>query len=481
MRFVWISAGVYALAACSGATGGETSTSSSGSTSSGAAGSSSSTSSSSASSSSSGSITSHVRWGEDLYAHFAEALGGSGEDHGIALTVGRAYQVYVAGTFSDTMTLDGITLQATRPHDIFLAAFRSDGQLLWLKQPFRGSVELSARSLRPIFSDDGVAVAGTFSGTLDLEGTELVSVGQRDIFVTHFSDAGTMSFARRIGGAGDDVARTFTHDGILAGSFTGEMDVATGVITSVGQRDAFVLRIDEQGLIQSPQGFGGPGDDEALEATTISTGELLIAGSFQDTLTVDGHTLTSEGGTDIFLVLQTGGGSRSWAVRVGGVGEDVPLQLALPIEGNRMALLMEGTHDLAPGGAAAGQHILTFDDTGALTWALQPPAPVSVIGVTLILRVLMLGSFDAPFTYGQTTLTPVGGTDVHILSTDYNGEPGTARSVGGPGDESATSLSITGLGVVYFTGSLEDTVSVPEGRGAASNGGPDALIVRIRE
>lgn len=49
---------------------------------------------------------------------------------------------------------------------------------------------------------DGVTVVCNFSGTVVLDGQEIVGWGQRDILVFHINTSGNVLWTRRIGGPG---------------------------------------------------------------------------------------------------------------------------------------------------------------------------------------------------------------------------------------------------------------------------------------
>src|SRR4051794_15564633 len=55
-------------------------------------------------------------------------------------------------------------------------------------------------------------VTGSFYGTVDFGGTSLTSAGGSDAFVAEYTKAGTLIYARKMGGAGNDAGQAIALD-----------------------------------------------------------------------------------------------------------------------------------------------------------------------------------------------------------------------------------------------------------------------------
>jgi hypothetical protein len=97
-------------------------------------------------------------------------------------------------------------------------------------------------------SSGNVVLFGTFDGNIDFGGGSLISAGATDVFVAKFSDNDTHLFSRRFGDnsidEGWDV--TTTSDGRIVGVglFEGDIDFGTGLHTTAGKQDAFVVSFE---------------------------------------------------------------------------------------------------------------------------------------------------------------------------------------------------------------------------------------------
>jgi beta-propeller repeat-containing protein len=80
--------------------------------------------------------------------------------------------------------------------------------------------------------------------------------------------------------------------------------------------------------------FGGSGTDIGAAIRISRHGDRYVTGSFSTVATFGGKTLTSAGGSDIFLAKYARGGQLLWLVQAGGSGDDAANDLSLDEVGN---------------------------------------------------------------------------------------------------------------------------------------------------
>ncbi len=119
----------------------------------------------------------------------------------ITPAVSSAGEVYLVGSTHSTVEYrapDGAGYVLSGPQ--FLLRVQSSGAFIW------GHGFAAARVVTPLASPPGfVTVAGTFSGTIALNGdVSLTSSGGTDGFVAQWSSAGALTRAARFGGPGND-------------------------------------------------------------------------------------------------------------------------------------------------------------------------------------------------------------------------------------------------------------------------------------
>jgi hypothetical protein len=150
----------------------------------------------------------------------------------------------ITGSFWRSIDLGAGPLRSAGVVDVFVASFTPAGAHRWS----RGFGGTGADACYGISVDDAgaVFVTGTFRTSLDFGGAPVVSAGQSDAFVASFSATGEPKWIRRYGAAleefGFSVAASRTNV-ISLGAFIGEVDFGGGALSSVGNRDVFLLSL----------------------------------------------------------------------------------------------------------------------------------------------------------------------------------------------------------------------------------------------
>lgn len=171
----------------------------------------------------------------------------------------------------------------------------------------------------------GYAIGGHYTGFAPFPG---LGVGMMpDGFVARLASDGTVQWARDIIGAGDDITRDVAVGDageVYATGFAGGAVTLAGAAQSFsGVYDGWIARFDTGGVLAWATMIGGAGDDD-VNAIAIVGDNLIVAGTFEGTVTFGPDTLVSAGGTDIFVAAITrADGSIRWARRFGGAGTDV--------------------------------------------------------------------------------------------------------------------------------------------------------------
>jgi len=189
-----------------------------------------------------------LKWDSTGGFVFADGFGGTGVAFGSSVTADRSGNVYALGNFTQTSDFDpgagtfNITAPATG--QVYVVKLHSDGSMSYAKSlggsssPNVGPGEIS------VDKGQNVVITGAYSGTEDFDpgaGTSnLTSEGQDDVFVAKLDSAGAFLFAKSFGGTGDSGANgsVFDRDGdiLLTGNFDGAADfpqVGGGTIAHV--------------------------------------------------------------------------------------------------------------------------------------------------------------------------------------------------------------------------------------------------------
>jgi len=266
---------------------------------------------------------------------WARRFGGTAFDQVSAVAVDQAGNVYAAGVFQGQADLQpapgGQIVSNGNVSDGFLLSLDASGAARWA-YPI-GGVESDRATAVVVTSNGAIVVGGVFRGLADFNSAtpfqELTSTGGTDGFVARYSNTGTLTWLRAIGGTSDEDVQfgglaANASDGVVAtGSFSGTATFSGGASTisqnSLGASDWYIATYDQSGSIQSVFTVGGTGPDIAPRISVDDGGNVLVTGGFQGILDLDPgvglHVVTSlaTNGSDAFAARYTSGGALLWA------------------------------------------------------------------------------------------------------------------------------------------------------------------------
>lgn len=181
-----------------------------------------------------------LKWDSSGAFVFAEGIGGTGIAFGSAVTVDRDNNVYATGTFTQTADFDpsGGTFNLTAPStgQVYVNKLSPAGALVWAKAIGGAASSNSGPAEIAVDKAQNVYTNGTFAGTRDFDPSgatsNLTTAGQNDVFISKLNASGNFVFAKSQGGTLDDtaVAMVLDRDGniLTTGAFAGTANFGTG-------------------------------------------------------------------------------------------------------------------------------------------------------------------------------------------------------------------------------------------------------------
>ncbi len=314
------------------------------------------------------------------------------------------------------------------------------------------------------------------------------------LLATAVLNAQTYEWAKSIGGMFEDEGNSISIDAsgnvYTTGYFQGTVDFDPGEgtfnLTSAGDKDIFVQKMDNSGNFVWAKNFGGPSADEGNSISIDASGNIYTTGYFHGTVDFDPgagmFTLTSAGINDIFVQKMDNSGNFIWAKSIGGTSYDYANSLSIDASGNVYTIgYFQGTVDFDPGEGTFNltspggniSFVLKLDASGNFLWAKAfegtGNANDHLITTDDSGNVYATGYFQgtADFDPGIDTynLTSLGDYDVYVLKLDESGNFLWAKSFGGVNQEYATSINIDPSGNIYTTGSFVGTADFDPGDG----------------
>ncbi|MCP4044512.1 MAG: hypothetical protein GY732_00805, partial [Gammaproteobacteria bacterium] len=251
---------------------------------------------------------------------WAKRAGGPSPDRnadvGLSVDVLGDGSSIITGHFKETASfgeLPPLVVSQGTGSDIFVAKLDPDGNFLWATQAGKADADMGQSV--SVLADGSSIVTGSFRSKATFGDTiELTSEGDFDIFVAKINSDGVYEWATQAGGPDSDyglsVSALENGSSIISGKFKDEAAFGdTIAITSEGNYDIFVAKIDSDGEFEWATSTGGPNKDIGSSVSVLGNGSATVTGSFQDTVAFGSSTLTSKGNDDGFVAKIDANGS----------------------------------------------------------------------------------------------------------------------------------------------------------------------------
>ena len=244
-----------------------------------------------------------VKYNSGGTAQWAKLMGGPGQTYATKVALDGDGNVYVQGSFTETITIEDQKLVAAAgTQSLFIAKFDNTGRLKGKVQTAGGTVMEGGLV---VDRSGNIYVSGGFGGTVNFGGPTLTSVGPNDAFLAKYSLFGTIRWVRQAGGAGAgfdlyaDAALDSEGNVYAAGSLAADLAAPSG------SGGAMVAKYDPAGTLQWTASANGPpgtpvGSIAAKVAVDLADNAYL-AGWYQETLTAGPNVLKPQGRWNYFL------------------------------------------------------------------------------------------------------------------------------------------------------------------------------------
>jgi len=389
---------------------------------------------------------------------WAKSFGGTETDEGNSVSVDASGNVYISGWFSATVDFDPGSgtnnLTSAGGFDAFVMKLNTSGAFAWAAR-FGATADDYSFGLA-LDSSGNPHTTGWFRGTVDFDpGTgvsNLVSTpfsgggSSDDAYVLKLSSSGAFVWAKSFGGADNGTGYSVDVDGsgnvYTVGTLYGTVDFDPGAgtsnLTSAGEIDVFVSKLDSSGSFVWAKSFGGTLDDYGYWVGVDGSGNVYTGGSFRGTADFDPgvgtSNLASAGETDMFVSKLDSTGSLAWAKRLGSTGPDIVQTLAVDNSGN-----------------------------------------VTIAGY-------FVGTVDFDPNAGTSNLTAVDGYDAFISRWNTSGSLVWVRGIGGTESETVLAVALDSADNVYVTGEYLQTVDFDPGSGTdnlTALSGFDVFVLKL--
>ena len=378
-----------------------------------------------------------------------------------------------------------------------------------------GSGEDSAQSVHILSGGDAdIYITGYFEDTINFGGGDITSNGGKDIFVLSLNKDGEYRWAYTAGGAQDDEGASITmFDNFgniyVTGYFKRTVDFGSGDITSNGNQDIFLLRLNESAgnyTFSWVKTYGGSRDDRGYGVHTKGGGPIVTGvfrssnldfgggpvgvgdtdtdifvlsldmfGVYNSSMTISSDESCDESSRDIYVGPLynsahhiTGFHTSNCTIDFGGsIGE-----LSSFGGGQDILMVRIGNNNLPPGCVyAAGG---SGNDRG-LSVTVDSNENIYVTGIFR-----NTATFNRhPLGQTAVTATSQGGSDMFVVKLNSSCELQWVYTAGGSENEFGYGIDVDRFDNVYVTGVFKSTVDFGGGNVTASGGDFDAFTLKL--
>ena len=379
---------------------------------------------------------------------WAIRAGGYVGEAGYGIALDRSGYCYITGHFMFSAMFGDTTLTSQGSADVFVAKLDTEDTSWQWAVSAGGSSEDYVHDIA-LDSNGNPSITGDFEGSSTFGATTLTSQGSADVFVAKLDTNGNWQWAKSGGGTSIersyDVAVDSQGNTCIAGTFMRSTTFGTTTLTSQGEGDAFVTKLDTNGNWQWAKSAGGAISDGAWGVAVDALGNIYLTGVFEDSASFGGITITSTGIKEVFVSKLGPNGNWQWAISAGGADWDEGY--ALTVDSNQYVYVT---------GYFAGSAFF-----GATTITTQGDFDVFIAKLSQ---------------QGDITFDITGGLGVNVIITNFGGEDAT---------EVPWLIHVEGgiLGLAKRT--TEGTVDIPAGESKAVRSGmllglgPLAITVRV--
>ena len=424
---------------------------------------------------------------------YAVTFGGTSTDFPSNVVVDSLGNAYITGDFHNTVNFGSGNITSSGVKDIFIAKFDTTGSLEWVKTYGDSSFD---RGLDiAIDSSDNIYVTGYFMRTVNFGGGNVTvtdpSSGGSDLFVLKLNSSGEFQWVYTVGGSNNDNGKGIDVDSsgnvYISGIFKDTVNFGGGDITSHGNFDIFVLKLNSSGVFQWVYHAGGTGNDQAYPISVDTNGNVLVAGYFFDTANFTPASCTSRGSADIFVLKLTTSGLLNFIRCYGSTSVDYPWGVDFDSAGN--AYITGGfsntiNFDCGNTTSSGSQDIfvMKLNSSGNCQWVYTVGDSDMDYGWALETdssnNSYITGYFQDTVNFGGGNITSVGNRDVFVLKLNSSGVFQWVYTAGGTEDDYSYGLDIDSSGNIYAVGSFQSTINFGGGN-ITSEGSYDVFAVKL--
>ncbi len=437
---------------------------------------------------------------------WAKSIGGPYDDSGFDIALDTSGNIYSTGNFQWLPNFDPDTLNLFpgNGYGVYLHKMDSDGHIIWANTT-KGLTGTTVGVTMALNAAGDMYSAGAYSGTIDFDPgpdtANLSSEIERRLFIRKQDTNGNLLWIIDFGSSPYSLCPTLTTDAegniYAAGSFSETADFDpdpnnVSNMTSSGDVDVFIQKMDSSGNLLWVKSIGGTGSDNGQKVIVDAFGNVYVAGTFSATADFDPgpdvFQMSVAPGTynEYFILKLDASGNFLWAKQLGEsmyIADFKELSMAVDSSGNVYRTGgFKGVTDFDPGpgvyylSSYLGSRdifIQKLDASGNFLWAKKTGYSNEDEGQSIKLdgsgNVYVAGVFQNSVDFdpgpGTFELTAPSGSSMFIEKLDSGGNFLWAKSLDLAAYSPEPSLALDEAGNIYSTGYFNKTCDMDPGPG----------------
>ena len=182
----------------------------------------------------------------------------SGNDDANSITTDPSGNTYTTGYFYNTADFGGGDVTSNGYNDIFVVKLDSDGNFQWVYTA--GGTGVDELHAIAIDSSDNVLTTGYLSSTVNYGGGVRISADTVTALVLKLDSFGSLVWVNAYGGQGAQeglgIAADSSDNIFTTGYFYNTVDFGDGDVTSTGNEDIYILKLNSSGSFQWIKTYG---------------------------------------------------------------------------------------------------------------------------------------------------------------------------------------------------------------------------------
>lgn len=371
---------------------------------------------------------------------------------------------YIA--IGDTSSSNGDVTTNHGSTDLWIVKVNSSGIIQWQKT-YGGSNIDRGYKIQPTSDGGYIAIGSTQSTDGDIMGNH----GEYDLWIIKLDTSGTILWQKTLGGSagedGTDVQQTNDGGYIAIGTtYSNDGDITN----NHGQRDMWIIKLDNSGNIQWQNTFGSIYHDDGTQIRQTSDGNYIVSGSY---------SFFPTDTSDFWILKLDTSGAIIWQKTYGGTLRESPYDIQQTNDGGYILAGYTQSND----GDVVGNHgqgdawMIKLNSSGDMQWKKTFGGTSSDYGEAI--KQTLDGGYviagNAQSTNGDV-IGNHGSSDFWIIKTDASGNIQWQKTLGGSSFDIARGIIQIADGTyIVVGGSYSTNGDITENKGLN-----DSWMVKIQ-